>query len=207
MSRYQPKFFRWSEFDSRDLPGSGVKMQDSTVMMLDSARKFFGRAIVVRDGFRTRARQLALIQEYGLGHAAQTSAHEGGFAVDLLASGVENTKALIRALYSAGFRRFGIMQTSIHVDNDPARPTPAVWNYPTTSQERYNTMLALINKLMAAEARQKEQEKHIAAVANDDERTGMANSILKLAEMLAKMAKEHDYTLKIEMHDNRNQGS
>lgn len=149
--RYQPKFFRWSEFDSSDAPGSGVNMQDSTLMMLDEARGIYGRPIRVRNGFRTRAKQLQLIKRYGLKHAVETSAHEKGYGADLEAVGLQEAKNMLTALYKAGFRRFGLMETAIHVDNDPARPTPAVWKYPTTSARRESALRAHLKALSKEE--------------------------------------------------------
>jgi hypothetical protein len=145
--RYKPKFFNYSEFDSKDAPGTGVNMQDSTLIMLDEARRIYGKPIVVRDGFRTRERQLSLIKQYGSTHAALRSAHELGYASDLEAVGLQEARNLIKSLYEAGFRRFGIMETAIHVDNDPARPSPSVWNYPTTSKRRFLSLSEYIKSL------------------------------------------------------------
>ena len=116
------KYFKTSEFDSPDLPGSGSNMQVSFCLMLDHSREILGAPIRVNSGYRTSAHNKKV------GGAAKSS-HLTGHAADLAAPDRLSKRALLKALYAAGFRRFGIMRTAIHVDNDPAK-APAVWDYP-----------------------------------------------------------------------------
>jgi len=130
------KHFQLSEFDSKDLPGSGGNMRISTVLKLDEARRIYGKRITVNSGFRTKAYNESL-KERGF-QVAKNSPHLGGYAVDImptdepLESDLTRWAELLDALWAAGFRRFGIMNQAIHVDDDPAKRTPALWNYNTT---------------------------------------------------------------------------
>ena len=113
-----------AEFDDRTAPGSGENMQCSTVGMLDEARHRLGRVMRITSGFRTPERNKAV------GGASQSS-HLTGYAVDIYAPTAEDKADLLRILYKVGFRRFGIMATGIHVDNDPDK-ADAVWSYKNT---------------------------------------------------------------------------
>ena len=50
---FELEFFKISEFDSPDLPGSGGKMQVSTLLKLVQARKLAGVPFVINSGYRT----------------------------------------------------------------------------------------------------------------------------------------------------------
>lgn len=113
-----------AEFDDRTAPGSGENMQCSTVGMLDEARHRLGRGMRITSGYRTPERNAAV------GGATQSS-HLTGYAVDIYAPTQEDKADLLRALFKVGFRRFGIMATAIHVDNDPDKAY-GVWSYPNT---------------------------------------------------------------------------
>jgi hypothetical protein len=129
------KYFTLSEFDSPDVPGSGGNMRASTLLKLDEARRIYGKPIRITSGFRTRAYG-QILRERGY-QVAITSAHFAGFAADLIPTEALNSDLtrwaeLLDALWAAGFRRFGIMNQAIHVDDDPAKRSPALWNYNTT---------------------------------------------------------------------------
>lgn len=116
------KHFNISEFDSPDQPGSGKNMRATTLLMIDDAR---GRADVpfhINSGFRTKKHN----KEVG---GVAGSAHEKGFAGDIATTTKANQRKIVKALYDAGFRRFGIGKNFVHADNDPNKPTPAVWFY------------------------------------------------------------------------------
>lgn len=121
---YKPKYFTLSEFDSKDAPGSGKNMQSSTLKMLDKARKLANVPFRINSGFRTAERNKAV-------GGASKSAHMTGHAADIDISGAEDLKIKLKALYKAGFRRFGVASSFIHVDNDPTK-NDAVWGYPNT---------------------------------------------------------------------------
>ena len=123
------RYFQPSEFDDRTSPGSGANMQCSTVGMLDEARHRLGRPIKITSGFRTPERNAAV-------GGVANSAHLGGWAVDIHAPTMEEKRQLLRVLYQVGFRRFGIMATAIHADNDPDKPQ-AVWRYSNTQSDHW----------------------------------------------------------------------
>lgn len=116
------KYFKLSEFDSPDAPGSGVKMQRSTLAMLDKARQIAGIPFVIESGIRTEAHN----QEVG---GVSGSAHVRGYAVDIRTT-PETQKIIVSALVKAGFKRIGIGANFVHADNDPIKPSPVAWGYP-----------------------------------------------------------------------------
>lgn len=124
-----PRYFSMCEFDDRTAPGSGENMQCSTVGMLDEARHRLGRPIKITSAFRTPERNKAV-------GGVQNSAHLGGWAVDIHAPTLQEKRDLLRVLYQVGFRRFGIMATAIHADNDPEKPQ-AVWRYANTQTDHW----------------------------------------------------------------------
>lgn len=67
-------------------------------------------------------------------NTVSNSAHTFGKASDIAWSAYSNAQkeVILEALYEAGFRRFGIHPTFVHVDNadeNTGHPTPAVWTY------------------------------------------------------------------------------
>ena len=130
------KYFKLSEFDSPDAPGSGANMRLGTVLKLDDARLIFRKSIIVTSGFRTKAYAEAL-KKRGY-QVATKSAHLTGYAADIrpkdgLDADLTKWAEFLDALWSAGFRRFGIMGGAVHVDDDPGKVSPAIWNYNTTN--------------------------------------------------------------------------
>lgn len=121
------KHFTLSEFDSPDEPGSGQKMNESFLFHLDIAREAYGAPMRITSGYRTEAHN----RKVG---GVSKSSHLTGHAADIAAPTIHEKAKMLVALFDAGFRRFGIMRTAIHVDNDPSKP-PAVWHYPNTSEE------------------------------------------------------------------------
>lgn len=122
---YKLKYFTLSEFDSDDAPGSGKNMQASFLKMLDKARGFANVPFRINSGFRTAAKNKAV-------GGALKSAHMTGQAADIAVSGSDDLKLKLKALYKAGFRRFGVANSFIHADNDSTKNN-AVWGYPSTS--------------------------------------------------------------------------
>ena len=130
------KFFDVGEFDSPDEPGSGGNMRLSTLLKLDKARWTFGKKVRVTSGFRTKAYG-EVLKKKGY-QVASKSSHYAGYAVDVMpVEGLDadllKWGAFLDALWAAGFRRFGIMGGAVHVDDDPGKVSPAIWNYNTTN--------------------------------------------------------------------------
>ena len=69
----------------------------------------------------------------------KNSSHLQGYAIDwknIAPQPSEWDTELIQfldAAWDAGFRRFGIMATGIHTDDDPTKASPAIWDYPSTT--------------------------------------------------------------------------
>ena len=128
------KNFSVNEFDSQGEPGTGKHMRLCTVLKLEQAREIYGKPITIRHGFRTAKAAERIRRNYP--GAVKNSAHESGYAVDLAPTAgfrtLEDWLVFLEALWDAGFRRFGIMANTIHVDDDPKRVSPAIWQYATT---------------------------------------------------------------------------
>lgn len=116
------RYFRIYEFDSRDQPGTGELMRTSTLRKLDDARHRAGIAFRVNSGYRTARHNRAVGGVPG-------SAHTRGYAADIKAPTLEVQRVIVRALREAGFTRFGIYPTWIHVDDDPGKTGNLAWNH------------------------------------------------------------------------------
>lgn len=114
------KYFKISEFDSADLPGSGSKMQANTLELLDRARELAGIPFAINSGFRTAAHNKAV-------GGSVTSSHLTGWAADIAVNPLTRDR-ILASLIKAGFKRIGIAKTFIHADNDPLKPN-ATWYY------------------------------------------------------------------------------
>ncbi len=112
--------FKISEFDSPDAPGSGNKMRVQFLMMYNAARNKAGIPFVINSGYRTTAHN---IQVGGV----PKSSHTRGWAADTKALTIDQQAAIVRAGREAGFTRFGIYKTFIHMDCDPAKKMNVAW--------------------------------------------------------------------------------
>ena len=117
----QLRHFAISEFDSKDLPGSGGNMKIKFLEMLDAARAEAGIPFRVNSGYRTAARNAAV-------GGVSNSAHLSGWAADIAASTLEQKIRIVRAARQAGFNRFGIYSGFIHLDCDPGKREGVAWN-------------------------------------------------------------------------------
>jgi len=125
------KYFKLSEFDAKDangkkIPGTGGQMRASTLVKCDALRELYGKPLVVASGIRTPERN----KQVG---GVKNSSHLLGYAVDWRDIFDDYLIQFLDAAWSAGFRRFGIMATGIHTDDDPTKGSPAIWDYPTTT--------------------------------------------------------------------------
>jgi hypothetical protein len=131
--------FNLSEFDSKTAPGTGGMMRVGTLIKLQAARDIYGQAIKVNHAFRTAADAERIRRTHP--GAVPKSAHEQGYAVDVRpAAGISHPGdwiKLLDAFWDAGFRRFGIMGSTLHVDDDPGRPAPAIWTYVQTQPKAW----------------------------------------------------------------------
>ena len=122
--------FKLSDFDSPDRPGSGIHMRFSTLEMVEKARVYYDKTLFPKSGYRTPKHNKVV-------GGVKDSSHVGGWAVDF--GNITNAELIIflEALWKAGFRRFGIMLTSIHVDNDPTKVPVAMWAYDNDGTARW----------------------------------------------------------------------
>ena len=121
------KWFKLSEFDSPDRPGSGELMEHEVVQALDIARDIYGYPRVITSGFRTIEHNRSLIER---GYAASpNSSHLLGWAVDIAVPNSQRRFLMVEALLDAGFHRIGLGKTFIHVDMDPNKTPNCIWTY------------------------------------------------------------------------------
>jgi uncharacterized protein YcbK (DUF882 family) len=121
------KWFKLSEFDSPDRPGSGELMEPEVIQTLDIARDIYGYPMVITSGFRTIEHNRSLIQK---GYpASPKSSHLLGWAADIAVPNNEKRYLMVEALIDAGFTRLGIGKDMIHVDLDPNKPPNSIWVY------------------------------------------------------------------------------
>jgi hypothetical protein len=114
--------FEYSQFDSPDLPKSGVNMNKEFLLLLDNAASYSAVPFNINSGFRTPSHN----KQVG---GSPTSSHLFGLAADISASSSINRYIILHSLMLAGFTRFGIGKTYIHVDFDLSKPPNVVWLY------------------------------------------------------------------------------
>lgn len=130
------KHFKLSEFEAKDangnkIPGTGGNMRASTLIKCDLLRDLYGKPLVVASGMRTPERNAQV-------GGVKNSSHLQGYAVDW--KNITDTEMItfLDTAWESGWRRFGIMATGIHTDDDPTKTSPAIWDYPkTTSRSRW----------------------------------------------------------------------
>lgn len=116
------KYFKQSEFDSPDEPGSGARMNLPFVFRLDTIRDMVGRPLRINSGYRTPAHNKAV-------GGVANSAHTKGLAADIRVTDDEMRALVVRAAIKAGFTRIGVGRGLVHLDADSSLPTPRMWLY------------------------------------------------------------------------------
>jgi len=118
--------FETQEFDSPDLPNSGINMDNAFLQMLDDARGIAGISFKITSGFRSVSHN----QKVG---GVSNSSHLIGKAADIAVGSGKERYIIINALIKAGFRRLGVAKTFIHCDNDSLEQggtkNPSIWTY------------------------------------------------------------------------------
>lgn len=116
------KYFNYSEFDSKDQPGSGASQMDPQFLaMLDEARGIAGIPFVITSGYRSATHNAKI-------GGSPTSSHLTGHAADIAFFSNKEALTIIQAAFKAGFRRIGLADTFVHLDNDPTKQE-AYWGY------------------------------------------------------------------------------
>lgn len=121
------KYFETSEFDSPDIVGSGINMDNDFLRMLDDARERAGISFKINSGYRSEAHNLR-VGGVPRSETNRGSSHLYGFAADISCKDSSSREVIVKSLIEAGFRRLGIAKSFIHVDNDPNKSS-AVWLY------------------------------------------------------------------------------
>lgn len=128
------KYFESDEFDTPGYPGSGKNMCPAFLFLLEKARELYGRPMKITSGYRTKAYNENLRKR---GYASvKNSSHLIGCASDVFCKDADMIE-MLNAFWNVGFRRFGIMNSAIHVDNDASKPRPAMWSYGNENTERW----------------------------------------------------------------------
>lgn len=116
------KYFTLDEFDSPDLPNSGVNMDKGFLAKFEIAREYAGMPFKISSGYRSAEHNAKV-------GGVSDSAHTKGYAADIVCSSSGQRFIIIRALLDAGFNRIGIANSFIHVDNDPSKAPDVIWTY------------------------------------------------------------------------------
>jgi zinc D-Ala-D-Ala carboxypeptidase len=119
--------FELSEFDSPDEIGSGKLMDAAFLQMLDDARGIAGIPFRITSGYRTPSHN-AYVGGVQPSLKSKGSSHLFGYAADIACNNSADREVILNSLIRAGFRRIGIANGFIHVDNDPDK-NAAVWLY------------------------------------------------------------------------------
>ena len=121
------KYFEISEFDSPDEVGSGKYMDSEFLRMLDEARELAGIPFRITSGYRTPSHN-AYVGGVQPSLDKKGSSHLFGYAADIACNNSSDREIILAAVIKAGFRRVGIANSFIHIDNDPDK-NAAVWLY------------------------------------------------------------------------------
>ena len=121
------KYFEISEFDSPDEVGSGKYMDSEFLRMLDEARELAQIPFRITSGYRTPSHN-AYVGGVQAGLKSKGSSHLFGYAADIACNNSSDREIILAAVIKAGFRRVGIANSFIHIDNDPDK-NAAVWLY------------------------------------------------------------------------------
>lgn len=118
---YKPRFFTETEFVQAVPACTLSDMSSELLERLDTARAYLGLPIYINSAYRS--------VEYELKHGREgTSSHCKGVAVDLRCTTSDYRLKLVKSLFRAGFRRFGIGRSFVHVDIDISKPQ-SFWLY------------------------------------------------------------------------------
>lgn len=117
------KYFNWSEFDSKDAPGSGQEhMNPQFVRILDDVRACAGIPFFITSGYRTPAHNAKV-------GGVPNSSHVKGLAVDIAAITDSQKQTIAECAIRNGITRIGWGPTFIHLDMDVDKTQHITWGY------------------------------------------------------------------------------
>ncbi|KAA0257221.1 peptidase M15 [Deferribacter autotrophicus] len=99
-----------------------VLMKEEFLSMLDKARDLADVPFVITSGYRCEKHN----RNVG---GTPNSSHIKGYAADIATRNSADRFKIVFGLIMAGFRRIGIGEDFVHVDNDPEKPSGVVWTY------------------------------------------------------------------------------
>lgn len=116
------KYFKESEFKACKPACSLQDMKQSTMDRLDRARGLAGIPFVLNSAYRSQQWELSKGR-------TGNGAHTTGRAVDIRCNTSWNRMKIVEACLKAGFRRIGIGDTFVHVDDSPNLTQDVIWIY------------------------------------------------------------------------------
>ena len=116
------RYFSEIDFKQANPSCSMEDMDRDFLNKLDQARHISGVAYVINSAFRS------VSHEKSRGRNG-SSTHTLGKAVDIRVRSSRERYHIIRGLLEVGFRRIGVANTFIHVDDDPVKDKDVIWTY------------------------------------------------------------------------------
>ena len=128
-----------------------INIDPGFLSKIDEARGDAGVPFHINSGCRCVGHDRSLhMGEVAAGAYNATSSHIKGLALDIRAKSDEARYRIVKSLLKCGFRRMGIANTFIHVDDDPDKPQDVCWLYGGTtfyggSRERFKLLKMLLD--------------------------------------------------------------
>ena len=122
------RYFTIDEFDSPDKKGSGKKMDNTLLSMLDEARHIAQVPFTINSGYRTEKHNKSIYKELKK-PVNKNSSHLKGLAVDIACNDSRSRSIILSALKDVSFNRVGIAKSFIHVDIDDTKSANVTWVY------------------------------------------------------------------------------
>ena len=116
------RHFTPDEFDSSDLPGSGILMNVEFIKVLDKIRDKCSFPFHVNSGIRSEA----VNAEVG---GVDSSEHTQGNGADIRAETGGERFSIIKASLELGIKRIGVGKRFVHIGFSYKHPQSVVWTY------------------------------------------------------------------------------
>lgn len=124
MSRWDLiKYFTPQEFDDHTSPGTGALMNIAFVLKLDKLRDACKMPLIISSGYRTAKHNADV-------GGVPDSAHTTGHAADIVCVNSSARYTIVETALHLGFRRVGIKDDAVHIDDDITKAQDVLWLYP-----------------------------------------------------------------------------